>query len=66
MVMPMDDFEVILGQEFLRRTHSVLMPWMDNMVILGEHKAWVVCTTTRKSGGKVQLVSALSMKRAAR
>jgi hypothetical protein len=39
---------------------------MDKMVILGEQKAWVVCTTARKSGGKVQLVSALSMKRATR
>jgi hypothetical protein len=38
------------------------MPWMDKMVILSEQKAWVVCTNTRKSGGKVQLVSALSMK----
>jgi len=50
MVMPIDDFEVILGQDFLRRTRSVLMPWMENMVILGEQKAWVVCTTVRKSG----------------
>jgi hypothetical protein len=66
IVMPMDDFEVILGKEFLRRMHSVLMPWMDKMVILGEQKAWVVCTTARKSGGKVQLVSALSMKRETR
>lgn len=66
MVMLMDDFEVILGQEFLRRMYSILMPWKDKMVILGEHKAWVVRTTTRKSGGKEQLVSALSMKRAVR
>jgi hypothetical protein len=48
IVMPMDDFEVILGKEFLRRMHSVLMPWMDKMVILGEQKAWVVCTTCKE------------------
>jgi hypothetical protein len=43
-VMPMDEFEMILGQELLRRTHSVLMPWMDKMVMLGEQNAWFVCT----------------------
>jgi hypothetical protein len=42
------------------------MPWMDKMVILSENKAWVVHTTTRKSGGKVHLVSAMSMKRETR
>jgi len=36
------------------------------MVILGEHKAWVGHTTTMNSGGKVQLLSALSMKRETR
>jgi hypothetical protein len=62
----MDDFEVIIVKEFLRRIHSVPIPWMDMLVILGEQKAWVVCTTIRKSGGNVQLVSALSMKRVER
>jgi hypothetical protein len=54
-VMPMGDFEVILGHEFLKRAHSILMTWMDKMVILGEQKSWVVCTIARKSWGKVQL-----------
>jgi len=66
IVMPMDDFEVIPGKDFLRCTHYVLMPWMNKMVILGEHKAWVVRTTIRKSSGKVHLVSALSIKKATR
>jgi hypothetical protein len=39
------------------------MPWMDKMVILGEQKDWIVCTTIRNSSGKGHLVSALSMKR---
>jgi hypothetical protein len=63
MVIPMDDYEVFLGKEFLRRTYSVLMPCMEKMVILGEQKSWVMCATTRKSSGKVQFVFALSIKR---
>jgi hypothetical protein len=35
-VMHMDDLEVIFVQDFLRRMHSVLIPWMGKMVILGE------------------------------
>jgi hypothetical protein len=62
MMMSVDEFEVNLGKDFLRRTHSMLIPWMDNMVIPGEQKAWVVCKTVRNSNGKVQLVSTLSMK----
>jgi len=36
------------------------------MVILGEQKVQVVLTTARKSIGKVELVSTLSMKRVSR
>jgi len=60
-MIPLDRFEVNLGKEFLRRTHLVLMPWMDKLVVLGERKAWFVFTTTRNSNGKVQLLSTLSM-----
>jgi hypothetical protein len=42
-MMPMDEFEVNIQKEFLRRKHSVIMPWMDKMAILGEQKAWVLC-----------------------
>jgi hypothetical protein len=35
-VFPMDDFEVILGQEFLRRNRVVLVPWLDKLVIVSE------------------------------
>jgi hypothetical protein len=31
IVLWMDDFEVILGQEFLRRTWSVLMPFAEEV-----------------------------------
>ena len=61
-MMLVDEFEVNLGKDFLRRTHSMLIPWMDNMGIPGEQKAWVVCKTVRNSNGKVQLVSTSSMK----
>jgi len=60
-LMPMDRFEVNLGKEFLRMMLSVIIPWMDKMVLLGECKAWVVFTTARNSNGNVQLVSTLSM-----
>jgi hypothetical protein len=45
---------------------SVLMPFVDKLVILGGWKTCVVCTTTRKLDGKVWIVSTLSMKRVAR
>jgi len=35
-IFPMEDFEVILGQEFLRRNRVVLVPCLDNMVIVSE------------------------------
>jgi hypothetical protein len=65
-VMPMDIFKVILGKNFHRRMHSILIPWIDKMLIVGEHKYWVVRTTTQNSSGKFHLVYSLSMKRATR
>lgn len=59
----MDDFEVALGQYFLRRNKVVSIPWLDQMIIIGDHKMWVVPTNAQNPRGKVQLVSALSMNR---
>jgi hypothetical protein len=61
-----DDFELILGQEFLRRNKVVPVPWLDKLVIVSERKTWVLCTTTRKPKGGMQIVSVLRMKRVAR
>jgi hypothetical protein len=66
IMMPMYDFEVILVHEFLREMHLVLMLWIEKMIILGEQKDWVVHITSKNFHGKVQLVSALSVKRETR
>ena len=59
----MDDFEFILGKEFLRRTWLVIMPFVDKLVILGGWKTCVVCTTIWNPYGRVCIVSTFSMKR---
>jgi hypothetical protein len=48
MAFLVDVFELILGQEFLRRNKVVLVPWLDKLVIVNERKTWVLRTTTRK------------------
>lgn len=62
----LDDFGVILGKDFLWRAKAVLMPFADKLVILEGQKPCVVCTKERRLGGKLQLVSAMSFKKAAR
>jgi hypothetical protein len=52
-VFHMDNFEIIIGKEFLSRTHLVLFPWVDKLVILGEKRAWVMHTTAMKPSGRV-------------
>jgi hypothetical protein len=49
----MVDFEIILRQEFVRRTQLDLMPFVGKLVILGGWKTCVMCTITRKMDGKV-------------
>ena len=65
-VVPLDDFDLILGQDFLRRARAVVMPYWEKLVILSGDEPVVVRTAARKKGGKLRLVSAMSMKRAAR
>jgi len=61
-MMLVDEFVVNLGKDFLRRTHSMLIPSMEKMVIPSEQRSWVVCRTVRNFNGKVKLVSTFSMK----
>lgn len=43
-----------------------MIPWMNQLIILDDNKVWVVCTTTqKKQKNSVQLMSTLSMMRAA-
>lgn len=65
-VVPLDDFDLILGQDFLRWARAVVMPLWEKLVILSSDEPFVVRTTGRKKGGKLRLVFAMSMKRAAR
>ena len=62
----MDNFEVILRQESLRRMQLVLISCVDELVIHGGWNACVVCTIERKLNRKAWIVSTLSMKREAR
>ena len=48
IVMPLDDFEMILGQYFLHRQESVLMPFVDRLVIFKGKRPSVVKTVEGK------------------
>lgn len=58
--VPLDDFQVILGMEFLRETKAVPMPFAGSLCMLGDHPC-MVSATTKKTEDKC--ISALQLKK---
>ena len=65
-VMPLDDFEMILGQDFLRRQEAVLLSFADKLVIFKGKRPSVVKTVAGKPDEQDRFVSAVKAKKTAR
>lgn len=63
LAVPLDDFRVILGMDFLRQTKAVPMPFVDSLGMFGECPCFVP-VSTRKDEGK--MISALQLKKGLR
>ena len=64
-VMPLDDFEMILGQDFLRRQEAVLLSFADKLVIFKGKRPSVVKTVAGKPDEQDRFVSAVKAKKTA-
>lgn len=65
-VIEMDDFELILGQEFLKIGKVAVIPHLDLLVFLDPKQTCLVKMTERRQSRKAPMISALGMKKAAK
>ena len=49
-IVPMDDFEVVLGQEFMRKEKATTIPHMNNLAIFSRQTPCLIPTVRRKEG----------------
>jgi hypothetical protein len=61
-VAPMDDFQVVIGMDFLTKVKAVPLPFIRSVAILEEKTPCVVQATTH-SGFKTPLLSAMQVKK---
>jgi hypothetical protein len=47
----MDDFEVVLGQEFMRKEKETPIPHMNSLAIFSRQTPCLIPTIRRKEGG---------------
>lgn len=43
-VMEMNDFNVILGQDFLKGNKAIVFPFCDEVVLVGQTRTWTLPT----------------------
>ncbi|CAL9120466.1 unnamed protein product, partial [Musa textilis] len=65
MAVPLDDFQVILGMEFMHAAKLVPMPFLDSICLMGGDNPCVVSVTRRGTQDPQQL-SALQLKKGVR
>jgi len=63
-VMDMNDFYMILGQDFLKRNKEIIVPFCDEVMLVGKSQTWTLPTHKQRKEVKVQHVSALSLEKA--
>ena len=63
--MPLDDFDLILGVDFLLRAKVVLIPHLGGLMVLEEKQPCFVKALRAKNGGKGQpkMLSAIQLKK---
>jgi hypothetical protein len=59
-VVPMDDFQAILGLDFLRRTKTAVMPYSNSMCVMGDKPCLISTMTTHNSD---KFISAMQLKK---
>eukprot|EP00253_Pinus_taeda_P026665 PITA_26665 len=63
-VMEMNDFDIILGQDFLKGNKAIVVPFCDEVVLVGQTRTWTLPTHRQRREVNVQHVSAVSLERA--
>lgn len=62
-VMEMNDFEMILRQDFLNGNKVIVVPFYDEVVLVGQTQTWTLSTHRQRGEVKVKHVSALSLEK---
>ena len=65
-VMEMNNFDVIIGQDFLKENRVVIVPFCNEIMLVGGSQTWTFPTHRKRKEVKVQHVSALSLEKAMR
>ena len=63
-VMEMNDFAMILGQDFLKGNKAIVVPFCDEVVLVGQSQTLTLPTHRQRREVKMQHVSALSLDKA--
>jgi len=63
-VMEMNNFDMILGQDFLKGNRAIVVPFCDEVVLVGQSQTWTLPTHRQRREVKVQHVLALSLEKA--
>lgn len=64
--MEINHFDMILGQYFLKGNKATVVPFCDEIMLIGDTWTWNLLTHQHRREVKVQHVSALSMSRVMR
>ena len=51
--MEMNDFDVILGQDFLKGNKAIVVPFYDEVVLVGQSQTWTLPTHRQRREVKV-------------
>ncbi|KAG6506505.1 hypothetical protein ZIOFF_031829 [Zingiber officinale] len=70
MVIPLEDFQIILGMDFLRKTKMVPMPHLDGVMVMQESNPCFVSAVhpygKGQNKGKTNIISAISLEKGLR
>jgi len=54
-VMEMNDFDMILGQDFLKGNKVIVVPFCDEVLIVGQNRTWALPTHRQRSRSRIQM-----------
>lgn len=60
-MMEMNDFDMIFGHDFLKGNNAIVVPFCDEIMLIGGSQTWTFFTHKKRKEVKVQHVSTLSM-----